>query len=108
VRPFGLEISIEQARGSEEARFDWRGRLRQHPVVHQVAQWTGRSSRGRGRRYNHHYSGNGYQYEADEVRACVERGAIESTTMPLDDSIAVVGTSDMIRSAIRNHSSAGR
>ena len=35
------------------------------------------------------YSGNGYHYEADEVRACIERGVTESGIMPLNESIAV-------------------
>jgi predicted dehydrogenase len=102
VRPYGLDISRETPLRPEEAQFGWRARLRQNALVHNIAQRTGRSSRGRGSRLNFHYAGNGYQYEADEVRACVQRGAVESSVMPLTDSIAVATTADLIRTAIRN------
>ena len=72
----------------------------QHGLVHCVAQLAGLSSRNRGKRLNCRYTGNGYHYEADEVRACIERGACESTVMPLGDSIAVASTADMIRKKI--------
>ncbi|CAN5175856.1 Gfo/Idh/MocA family oxidoreductase [soil metagenome] len=102
VRPYGLEITHETPRGAEALRFDWHAKLRQHPLVHFVAQRTGRSSRSRGRQLDAHYAGNGYHYEADEVRACVERGVVESGVMPLDDSIAVAATTDSIREVIFN------
>lgn len=101
VRPHGLSISNETPRGFEAAQFGWRARLRQHGIVHQVAQRMDRSSRGRGRRADYRYAGNGYHYEADEVRACVRRGATESKVMPLDDSVAVAVTADTIRACIR-------
>lgn len=101
VRPFGLSISNEMPRPPEAAQFGWKAQLRQHALIHNIAQRTGRSSRSRGAQLDFHYAGNGYHYEADEVRACVQRGAIESKVMPLEDSIAVATTSDMIRTAIR-------
>jgi predicted dehydrogenase len=102
VRPYGLYLSRESPRGAEMTEFNWKARLRQHAIVHSVAQRTGRSSRGVGHRFAHRYAGNGYHYEADEVRACIERGAVESTVMPLDESFAVASTMDTIRDAIRN------
>lgn len=102
VRPYGLHISHEKPRGAEQAQFGWRARARQHGLVHNIAQRTGRSSRGRGRRCDHRYAGNGFHYEADEVSACVRRGALESANMPLSDSIAVAATSDRIRQALAN------
>jgi hypothetical protein len=75
--------------------------LRQHTLVHRIAQRTGRSSRGAGRTLRFPYAGNGYHYEADAVRACVERGDVECAEMPLDDSIAVAETADAIRAALR-------
>ncbi len=101
VRPHGLQIAHEMPRGTEQAQWDWRARLRQHGLVHQIAQIMGRSSRSGGKRVPLHYAGNGYHYEADEVRRCVERGALESTVMPLNDSIAVAETMAAIRLAIR-------
>lgn len=43
------------------------------------------------------HAGNGYNYEAAEVMRCLRAGALESTTMPLDESIAVMRTLDEIR-----------
>lgn len=102
VRPHGLNISNEMPRGYESAQFGWKARLRQNAWVHRIAQRLDRSSRSRGRSTDHHYAGNGYHYEADEVRACVGRGSIESAVMPLSDSIAVATTADAIRASIRN------
>jgi predicted dehydrogenase len=107
VRPHGLNVAIEAPIQAEQTSFGWRSQLRQRGIVHQVAQRLGRSSRGQGRRFDHRYSGNGYHYEADEVRACIERGVGESATMPLTDSIAVASTSDAIRAAIRNQTETG-
>lgn len=101
VRPHGLELSRQAPRRAEAAEFGWRARLRQHALVHHVAQRMDLSSRSRSRRLDHRYAGNGFHYEADEVRACVRRGAGESAVMPLDDSIAVAGTADVIQAAIR-------
>ncbi len=101
VRPFGLNISRQLPVPSEKPVFGWRARARQHGLTHQIAQRLGRSSRHGGRHNLHPYAGNGYHYEADEVRACIERGAIESANMPLNDSIAVAQTMDSIRDEIR-------
>ncbi len=43
------------------------------------------------------YPGNGYQFEADEVARCLGEGWTESPTMPLDESIALMGTMDTLR-----------
>lgn len=101
VRPHGLNIVREAPLGRDIANFNWKSRLRQHGLTHGIAQRLDLSSRASGRGERYPYSGNGYQYEADEVRACVERGVGESAVMPLDDSIAVADTSDTIRDAIR-------
>ena len=105
VRPYGFTVSKELPLSHGLPQFCWRDRIRQHALVHQVAQRLGRSSRNRGTQFAHRYSGNGYHYEADEVRACVGRGAAESAIMPLTDSIAVADTIDVIRAAIRARSS---
>ncbi|GAB2174759.1 Gfo/Idh/MocA family protein [Dongia sp. agr-C8] len=101
VRPYGLDIVQEAPLKPEQAQFGWKARLKQYGLVHRIAQVMGRSSRGRGKAHSFHYAGNGYHYEADEVRACIAQGAVESAAMPLDDSIAVAETVDRIRAAIR-------
>jgi len=100
VRPYGLHVLHQAPLHLEGPTFDWRSRIRQYGLVHRVAQLTGRSS-GRGERMHYHYDGNGFNYEADAVRACVEEGAIESRVMPLADSIAVAETAERIRRAIQ-------
>ena len=100
VRPYGLRLREDTPRHAEKPRLDWRGRLRQHALVHRVAQYASKSGRGRGQSLNYHYAGNGYHYEADEVRSCVRKGALESPTMPLRDSIAVASTTERVRTLI--------
>ena len=69
-------------------------------IPDRIAQLADLPGRRRGKQLNYHYAGNGYHYEADEVRACVQSGAGESAVMPLDDSIAVASTADLIRETI--------
>lgn len=42
-------------------------------------------------------SGNGYNYEAEEVGNCLNRGLLESSTMPLDETIAIMRVLDNAR-----------
>jgi len=46
------------------------------------------------------YEGNGYNCEAAEVMRCLREGKLESDTMPLDETLAVMGTMDEIRAQI--------
>jgi predicted dehydrogenase len=105
VRPYGLNASREEPRHRDKAEFGWKARLRQHSIVHFIAQLAGISSRSRMTRTSYRYSGNGYHYEADEVRSCLARGATESAIMPLSDSIAVARTTNAIRKAVLNQKS---
>lgn len=43
------------------------------------------------------FPGNGYQFEMQEATRCVQSGALESTVMPLDDTLAVMRTIDRLR-----------
>jgi predicted dehydrogenase len=42
-------------------------------------------------------AGNGYNYEAAEVARCVRAGLLESETMPLDETLAIMRTLDAVR-----------
>jgi predicted dehydrogenase len=42
----------------------------------------------------------GYEYEAAEVMACLRQGNLESTAMPLDESIEIADTLDQVRAQI--------
>ena len=100
VRPYGLEVSREAPIGIDRPNIGWCTRVREHSLAHRLAQLAGLSGRSRQKRLNFRYAGNGYHYEADEVRACVGRGQVESAVMPLADSIAVASTADAIRASI--------
>lgn len=43
------------------------------------------------------YVGNGYQYQAAEVMACLRSGQLESPLMRLDESLTIMATMDAIR-----------
>ena len=43
------------------------------------------------------FEGNGYNYEAEEVMRCLRAGELESKTMPLDETLAIMQTLDRIR-----------
>ena len=96
VRPYGLSVVKEDPRPFTSQSSDWRSRARQHSTVHKIAQVLNRTGRARPKIVSCHYAGNGYQYEADEVRACVEQGLVESNVMPLADSICVAEAAEAI------------
>lgn len=41
--------------------------------------------------------GNGWNYQADEVGRCLREGRLESSVMPLDETVAIMKTMDAIR-----------
>jgi len=43
------------------------------------------------------FEGNGFNYQAVEVGACLRAGRLESATMPLDESIAILRAMDSLR-----------
>ncbi|MBT6239300.1 MAG: hypothetical protein HOI50_13175 [Verrucomicrobia bacterium] len=43
------------------------------------------------------FSGNGYQFEAQEVMDCIHAGKLESDIMPHSESVALMRTMDRIR-----------
>jgi len=47
------------------------------------------------------FEATGFQFEAMEVMACLEKGLAESPVMPLDETLAIVETMDKIR--LDNH-----
>ena len=43
------------------------------------------------------FGGNGYEYEAIEVMGCLREGKLESSTIPLDESLSIAETMEAIR-----------
>jgi len=104
IRPYGLTIFKKIPIKKNKSSYGWRMRLKQKGWVHRIAQIAGKSSHSGGKKFNYWYEGNGYHYEADEVRSCIQRGINESRKMPLSDSIAVAATIDNIRKLINESS----
>ena len=50
--------------------------------------------------FEHPMVGNGYNYEAMEVMNCLRAGKTESDIMPLDETLSIMKTLDIIRSQI--------
>ena len=48
--------------------------------------------------YGPEFEGNGYHYEAAEAMSCLREGKLESSVMPLDETLAIMHTMDTIRS----------
>ena len=46
------------------------------------------------------YPGNGFQFEADEARACIRSGKLESATMPLDETLMLMEILDDLRAQV--------
>lgn len=52
---------------------------------------------GRNEEFGPEFASTGYQYEAMEAMECLRRGEIESKVMPLDETVAILETMDMLR-----------
>jgi predicted dehydrogenase len=48
-------------------------------------------------RYEMPFAGNGYQFEAAEVMACLRAGKLESDLMPLNETLSIMETLDALR-----------
>jgi len=108
-RPFGYDLARQGPRGVAPVRFDWKARLREHTLMLRLAQRVGTSTMSRATKsISAPFAGNGYHYQAEEVAACIGRGALESSTMPLSDSISVVETIETIRASIQKRASKGQ
>jgi hypothetical protein len=55
------------------------------------------SRAGEETRYEPVHEGWGLRHQADEVARCLSEGLLESTVMPLDESVAVMATMDAVR-----------
>ena len=86
----GARASVETPRALPLAR------LKRIPLVRGLRAMA---SRARAKTVTRRVQGNGMQYEAIEVMRCLGEGALESPTMPLDESIAIAEAMDTIRAA---------
>lgn len=96
-RPYGLERESTTPRRRETTALSLKARLRESAPAQRLAQMADRLGARGPRGIMQYYTGNGYHYEADEVRRCVIGNLTESPVMPLDDSVAVATTVDRVR-----------
>lgn len=99
-RPYRMTVTPIQER-SEPATNSRLDTLKESPWVHRLYQQFGRLAspllNRKARHLTIRYRGNGYHYEADEVKRSVLGGKVESTVMPLSESLAVMQVIDEIR-----------
>jgi predicted dehydrogenase len=55
---------------------------------------------GRTERIDCAYGGEGLRFEAAEVERCLAEGLTESPTMPLDETVSIMGTLDALRAGV--------
>jgi hypothetical protein len=78
----------------------WKTRVKRHPIVRRAIDTVARPLLNdlRGISHQRHYAtGQGYQFEAEEVMRCLRAGHLESPLMPLDESLAISRTMDDLR-----------
>ncbi len=99
-RPHGLAVLPASPRRRGTPDFGRTARLRETGAVQRLVQLADRLGARGAKVAAYPFTGNGYHYEADEVRRCVAAGLGESAVMPLADSVAVATTIDAVRAAI--------
>jgi predicted dehydrogenase len=78
----------------------WKAQLRDNPLFRRAFETVGRPVleriRGKTRSLVHYGPGQGYQFEAAEVMRCLRAGRVESPIVPLDDTLAILETTDRL------------
>ncbi len=92
-----LYTSMRAATPSEATIIGTQGRLRLHSPIYRPEHMTLTLSSQRDRRVDHRVEGNGLHYEATEVMRCLIEGKLESSLMPLDESLSIMQIMDAIR-----------
>jgi predicted dehydrogenase len=79
----------------------WRTRIRHNPLLRRAFETVGRPMLDWFRRDTatlvHYGRGHGYRFEAAEVMRCLRSGLLESPLMPLDETLAIMETTDSLR-----------
>ncbi len=88
------------ASADQIAQDDWKTRIKRHQLVRRLFDTLGRpvleNLRGVSRQV--FYSpGKGYQFQAEEVMRRLRSGELESPLMPLEESLAIARTTDLLR-----------
>jgi predicted dehydrogenase len=79
----------------------WKSRIRRNRLLRRAFETVGRplleSMRRGARSFAHHAAGHGYEFEAAETMRCLRDGLLESPLMPLDETLAILDSTDRLR-----------
>ena len=92
-----LSTAIRLDTAQEAILIGTTGRIRIHPPWWRPAAFTISREGVADQTQEFSFDGNGYQFEAAEVMNCLRSGELESSVMPLDETLAVMKTLDAIR-----------
>jgi predicted dehydrogenase len=92
-----LYTSIRMDSPLEAVLMGTKGQIRLHPWWIRPSKLTLSLSSGETTTVEMPYEGNGYQFEAAEVMACLRANKLESDLMPLDETLSIIQTLDVIR-----------
>jgi predicted dehydrogenase len=79
---------------------NWKSMLKQNVLLRKIYRFLTQLTY-KPKKISVPYAGNGYQYEAIEAMTCLRNGELESSTMPLDETLAILETLDTIRAQWR-------
>jgi predicted dehydrogenase len=98
-RPYRMRVSRTRPRsgGRGGGRFEPLQEGARMQRAQQQLDWAVRALRGGGKRAMHPYQGNGYHYQAEEVRTRIRAGELESPIMPLSESLHIVDVMERAR-----------
>jgi hypothetical protein len=79
----------------------WKTRIKRIRLLRRAFETIGRpvleSMRRNTRSIVHHAAGHGYEFEAAEAMRCLGEGLLESPLMPLDETLAILDSTDRLR-----------
>jgi predicted dehydrogenase len=92
-----LTCAIRTSTPHEAAVYGTDGYIKIPPMFWQPDRIIVKTSQNQEEAFFFDRVGNGYNYEAEEVMNCLRNGDLESRTVPLDTSVAIMRTMDSIR-----------
>ncbi|MDR1631470.1 MAG: Gfo/Idh/MocA family oxidoreductase [Dysgonamonadaceae bacterium] len=97
-----LTSSFEMLLENEARVYGEKGSLKLHRMFHMPVPLSFRANDGKETYIPLEMVGNGYNYEAAEVMACLDKGLIESPAMPFSLSLELMSTLDEIIEKAKN------
>lgn len=92
-----LTAAVRTATPQEVTLMGTEGTLRIHPLWWKATELTLSRPGEDDETFDLPFEGNGYNYEAAEAGRCLREGLLESPTIPLDETLAIMETLDAVR-----------